>query len=479
MKYIWLFLSVLFITVFDLQGQDFKTIYPERTLFFTSTTNSTVSLRIDSMINGTEITYYPNREIREISPDCFSPKGAPWIGDHIIIREDGTNLFFNKNLDTIKINTIAPLNGSWRAFYIPDSISVIATVEQYDTLGFLGLNDSVKTIGFQVFDRNMDPKENRLNDMKIKISKNYGFVQTLHFYLFPDLDDYYSHEVMQEYILAGMTNPAIGLQNLTWREVYDFQPGDELHIQHKGYEAIMLKYIRNMVLKYLSRIDYEDSIVYECYLKENIDTYTEGLITNTEYLEFSYKSKIQDNPDFDKLPGEPIIHDNDMYWFSSNGDQTSKSDMFSVIFYYLGEDSCWHSPIIDGCGDPNRYLKGLGGPYFECDGFWTFESELLVYYKKGDTSWGTPLVITSTPDIPENDEINLFPNPAKDEITITTLHFEGMNFELFDAAGCSIISKPLYNQSGKIDISQLTPGLYIYYMTKDKRVIKMGKLVKN
>lgn len=478
MKYILLVLSVLCITVFDLQGQDFKTINPDRTLFFTSNTNSAMGLRIDSVKNGTEITFYPYRVIREIYSECFSPKGAPWIGDHIIIREDGTNLFFNKNLDTVKINTLAPLNGSWRAFYIPDSISVIATVVQYDTLGFLGLNDSVKTIGFQVFDRNMDPKENRLNDMKIKISKNYGFVQTFHFYLFPDLDDNFTHEVMQEYILAGMTNPAIGLQNLNRRAVYDFQPGDELHIQHKGYEAIMLKTIRNKVLKYLSRIDYEDSIIYECSLKENFDTYTDGLITNTEYHEFSYRLRIIDNPDFDKLSGEPIIHDNRMSWFKSY-DQTSKSDIGSVEWYYPGDDSCWYTPIIDGCGDPNTYLKGLGGPYFECDGYWTRESELLVYYKKGDKTWGTPLVITSVADFPEIGEIKVFPNPARDEITITARHYTDMNFELFDAAGCSVISKSLYNQSRSIDISQLTPGVYIYYMTKDKRVIKMGKLVKN
>jgi hypothetical protein len=477
MKFIWLLLGGICFTFFDLQGQDFTTIYPDRTLFFTTTTNSAMGLRIDSVIYGPEITCYPNRTVRGISWDCTTPKGIPWIGDHITIREDGTNLFFNKNMDTVKINTLSPLHDSWRAFYIPDSISVIATVEQYDTLGFLGLNDSVKTIGFQVFDRNMLPRNNILNDMKIKISKNYGFVQALNFYLFNDLD--YTNESIQEHVLAGMTNPAVGLQNLTWREVYDFQPGDELHIQHQGYEGIMLKYIRNKVLRYLSRTDFEDSIVYACSLKENIDTYTEGLISNAEYLESSFKLKIRDNQNFDKLPGEPIIQDNSLYWFSSYVDPIAKVDMGTETLYYPGDDSCWQSPIIDGCGGLNTYIKGLGGPYYSCDGYWTLESELLVYYKKGDKIWGTPLVITSVPDIPEIDEITVFPNPARDEITITARHYAENNFELFDAAGCSIISKQLYNQSSIIDINQLKPGLYFYYMTKDKRVIKMGKLVKN
>jgi hypothetical protein len=476
MKNIWFLLIGFCFTFPGLQGQDFTTIFPDRTLFFTSPNTEVISLRIDSIINGTEIAYYPDRIVRGLSWDCITPKGTPWTGDHIIIHEDGTNLFFNKNRDTVKIKTLAPLHDSWTAFYIPDSISVKATVEQYDTLGFLGLNDSVKTIGFQVFDRNMDPEINILNDMKIKISKKYGFVLALNFYLFNDRD--YTGEVIQEYVLAGMTNPAIGLQNLTWRGVYDFQPGDELHIQHKGYDGIMLTYIRNRVLKYLSRIDYEDSIIYECYFKENLDTYTEGLISNTTYREFTYKLRILDNEDFDKLPGEPIIHDNLLYWFSSSIDPVLKADMGTESRFYPGDDSCWQRGIIDGCGDVNRYLKGLGGPYYSCDGYWSLESELLVYYKKGDKTWGTPLVITSAPDIPEPDEIHVFPNPATDEITITVLNYPDNNFELFDATGRSLISKNLYEQSSTIDISQLTSGLYIYYLKKDARVIKMGKLIK-
>ena len=131
------------------------------------------------------------------------------------------------------IKTTALLNDSWTAYYLPDSIKIIATVISHDTMSFLGQLDSVKTIGFQVYDKNMDLLDYPLNTMELRISKNFGFVKTFNFYLFPNLTDYTS-ERFEEYSLIGLSNPEIGIQNLTWFEINDFQPGDELHIVNES-----------------------------------------------------------------------------------------------------------------------------------------------------------------------------------------------------------------------------------------------------
>ena len=67
-------------------------------------------------------------------------------------------------------------------------------------------------------------------------------------------------------------------QNLTWFEVNDFQPGDELHIdessswiEHEG-DRIGYAITNKANYKYLEGIDYTDSIVYIIARKQSIET---------------------------------------------------------------------------------------------------------------------------------------------------------------------------------------------------------------
>ena len=71
------------------------------------------------------------------------------FGEKVIVR-DSMNLFCNLNNDTIQSR---PAPGCWKAgsFYEPaDSIKIVATITGFDTYTFLGLTDSVKTIGLMV-----------------------------------------------------------------------------------------------------------------------------------------------------------------------------------------------------------------------------------------------------------------------------------------------------------------------------------------
>lgn len=195
--------------------------------------------------------------------------------EKVIVKENGENQFFNKLNETITLKTKAGLGQKWIAYQMMDSLIIEAKVIKHDTLNFLGLNDSVKTIKFQAYDKNMNPFPCDINKMTLQISKNHGFVKIFNFYLFPFFYGRYLSARFEEYNLIGLSNPKVGIKNLTWLEVYDFQAGDELHIADE-YSIIeygkVFSTTNKAIYKYLERTDYLDSIVYVYSRKQSIYT---------------------------------------------------------------------------------------------------------------------------------------------------------------------------------------------------------------
>jgi hypothetical protein len=77
----------------------------------------------------------------------------------------------------------------------------------------------------------------------------------------------------------------------------------------------------------------------------------------------------------------------------------------------------------------------------------------------------------------ENDNVQIYPNPSNDYIGFNSLNkmFEGFSFSLFDASG-NLVKNAVFHQ--RIDISDLSRGIYFYRLQKDGKVLT-GKVVKN
>lgn len=283
------------------------------------------------------------------------------------------NIFFNMNNDTIRFNTKALLNDKWMVFSIIDSLQIEATIINYDTMSFMGLRDSVKTIGFQVYDESMNPLDYDINDMHIQISKTSGFLQVFNFSLFPNLQVDYPTEELEEYYLIGLSNPQVGIQNLTWFQVNDFQVGDELHVldesSHWAGYTTGYAITNKAIYKYFERTDYEDSIVYFYSREQSINTIWEGDSTTFKYNNDTIKSIITSNKYFDQLPGEPVIIDNETYqYYMNNGTNLSKSNPWQYETFFFSGDSCWDIFIADGCLYCTKYIKGLVLDIYNIDG---------------------------------------------------------------------------------------------------------------
>jgi hypothetical protein len=485
MRPLKLTLILISISIFNGFGQNYQTVYSNRIANFENQYKNVKSIRIDSAKYQTDSILYPFTVIQQLDYNCFSPKVASWIGEKVIINENGENKFLNKMNDTITLNTKAKFGDKWIAFQLIDSFIIEATVIKHDTMSFLGINDSIKIIGFQAYDKSMNPLDCDINEMNIQISKNYGFVKTFNIYLFPNFQVDYPSEQFEEYNLIGLSKPRVGIQNLTWFEVNDFQVGDALHILDESSSWYGNGYgyatTDKAIYKYLERADYTDSIVYRFSRKQSIYT---TWIDSSSYKFFydTLKTTVKCDTLFDKLPGEPIITDYETYnYYMTNEVPISKTNPRGIESFLFSGGSCWYMLLADGCLTEDKYIKGLGGPYYSCTNAFSLggAKRKLVYYKKGETTWGSPLIITGNTDIELTSKIKVFPNPAKNYLNII---FEkdinsDLTIDIFDINGRSIISLKLDSFDSKINISDLGPGIYIYKLVGNEKVFKMDKLI--
>jgi hypothetical protein len=76
----------------------------------------------------------------------------------------------------------------------------------------------------------MNPISANLNNCSIELTRTGGISKTINLYAFP-FDEF--HMPAEELIVNVDTTFSLSNQknsNLTWKQVHDFQPGDEIHI---------------------------------------------------------------------------------------------------------------------------------------------------------------------------------------------------------------------------------------------------------
>jgi hypothetical protein len=484
MKTLHLCLLLVTIVVFKAKAHDYQTVHAKQTALFKNTTNYRIKgLRVDSVKVASDTILYPFATIQEVSAGCFSPFKASWMGEKVVVKPDGVNLFFNREGNTITLKTKARLNETWIAFQRADTFMVEASVQTIELGNVLGLSDSVKTVTFHVVDQQGNTLDHALNQLNVKISKTYGFVEALNFYLFPDLIVRYPTNRLEKYSLVGLSDPKVGLQNLTWFDVNNFNPGDELHVQeHRlgdpNFYLPIREYDNRCIYKYLKRTDYTDSIVYRYARKQSIKTVYADSTTLKTYND-TLKSVVLANLAFDQLPGKPVIEANSAYqMFMLNEEFRMKIDPHTTELY-SGSENCLGIIAGEGCLYEKRYIDGLGGPYYHCSGYvGDSEERKLVYYKKGETEWGEKLVITGVPKLKTDGQLQVFPNPARDVVTFQ-LNGDSETHEvrIYNQSGQLVKTECFEGNSYKLHLTGLKSGIYLYKVTSSNTSIYTGKLV--
>jgi hypothetical protein len=480
---------LFFLLTVELPAQNYRTVNSDRTGFFMNEYEIT-SLRIDSVkAIGDDTVYFPMKNIQEIYTEweCFSPYAPSWIGEKVIIGSDGTNIFFNRINDSIRIKTGAKKGEEWLCYISEGSLKIYAKVTDCGTKSFIGVVDSVKTITFEAYNKYDKQIEHAINDKEIILSKNHGFVKTLNFFFFPDFEgSYFYYDHLQELSLCGLTNPQIGIDNLTWKEVYDFDVGDEIHTFYEyycmpepdGYDVF------KDILKYIKKEIQGDNIFYTIERRQRKETHLEGNV-DVVVTHDTIGRLITDNSIFNVLPDEPVITDYEAYSYSMNitgcNGRLSKSEPSYQEIIYLAWDSCWSYTNVEGFDPIYTYIEGLGGPYYSAESYWCIGSNLersLKYYKKGGETWGTPYVISDLEEINTEPYFELYPNPVTDRLFIkTTPENIPYTFSLWDLSGKLLYESVIEEADYCLTDFKPSAGFYYYRIIDRSGRINSGKLI--
>ena len=77
-------------------------------------------------------------------------------------------------------------------------------------------------------------------------------------------------------------------------------------------------------------------------------------------------------------------------------------------------------------------------------------------------------------------QIQVFPNPAKDEITLKMndeLICKNSWIDIFSLSGNKVLTEPILNSIQKVSVSKLQKGIYFYQVKFDNKALKKGKIV--
>jgi uncharacterized delta-60 repeat protein len=436
--------------------------------------NRIISLEIEEVnFDGDSLLKpYPNWIKTGFS--CLSPDDASVLGKEVRVSTEGYHEFYNVFGDTIRIEFDAEQGTSWIAYTSPEGNQFVeATMLSEEIEPVLDNMDLVKTIGFQMLDANLNPINAEVNDWEMKYGAQYGLIR------FPDLSNFPNYEwteiqLMPMFDLVGLNDE--GVQDLTTFDIFDFNIGDEIHYERAwqtGFNITIWQFAEEI----LARTDYADSIVYEI----EIDSWSySGPSAELNFGEpntlIQFRT-IEIDSLFDQPAGRPLL-DQDLFgtftWLEPTTQGISKNYYHGGPIYFgqidNEEDSCF-SDISDwGCNwAADYYIKGLGGPYYFCDPSLKSNSwQELLYYNKGGEEWGEP--VSTFFRAQEKDALEIYPNPARDEIRVRG------NFHLIDAIQVFSVDGRLLQQKVTtypegseivLDISSLTEGVYITQIEED------------
>lgn len=117
--------------------------------------------------------------------------------------------------------------------------------------------------------------------------------------------------------------------------------------------------------------------------------------------------------------------------------------------------------------------------FMEGDNYWMSE-KLKYYHKANGQIWGTPISISGIVDLSDNLNIQVYPNPTKDNCILNWKNFSDTDksyVSLYDIFGKFMRNIPITSQQTTIAKQDLANGLYFWQITKNNRIVQKGKLV--
>ena len=74
--------------------------------------------------------------------------------------------------------------------------------------------------------------------------------------------------------------------------------------------------------------------------------------------------------------------------------------------------------------------------------------------------------------------VGFYPNPAKDNVTITTQGLASDRYLLYDITGRVILSGAIESNNQAVDVSAISKGVYLISVSDKGKLVGNGKVVK-
>jgi len=478
-------LLLLCVIPFIPSAQNYQNICSPGTTFFQDSTLHLKAFRRDSVApqgNGDTIffSYLAIRDTSDGYNDCKDIANGDILGRKIYKKHDGWIFFFNEYTDSIRINSQADLNETWNFFDLPFIGYIQAKVTSIINDSILGTTDQVKVITFQAKDQGNNNIPHFLNQKTIKLSQHYGFSRMLDVYYVPSGTVFYK--------LAGKSTPALGVQDFTMKDVYNYDVGDIFHYTGSGSGGGGGGYWK-LINKILGKTVYGnmDSATYVVEACKNMFSYPPGIYTNfhdTMNVKYNF-IEMDGNPIYSRLPDEFY----GSYLFSRTA---STKTLTWGVYTYSSWENCYTYPPEGVDETTDSYSPGLGCTY---NAFYEMESgnvyqnsQTLVYYKKGNITWGTPVATDCNALVDVKlladrgkPAIRVVPNPVETKATIIVEnYFPGKNlqFDLYNYLGKKILHSLIKSDFFTFSRDGIPSGLYLYtFLNENGVVIGQGKII--
>lgn len=348
-----------------------------------------------------------------------------WLGKEVIEYKNarGSMGFITRGDDTLLIKYAAKPGESWEVTKLTSGgyLRGIVTMVDYDSLMKGTLADSLKYIEFQAYDQLNLPATHAWNGQKIILSKNFGLFNFIHLAEFPQFE---THPLFN-CSLSGYDSGTIehGYKDLTFRDIFDYQPGMELHFREASGNINSGSTVEKLEAWHINQVTWlnPDSVRLE------YDLFFKNYPTSANPILYYYgtrgkiiSSKHPDNQMVTKHPGQmnltllqyPGKIEVAFNFPNFSTDSTGKQ----IGNPFLIRDSLNYEMGVANGSKGKEYQKGLGMTrdyFYDCDS-WDFRR--LVYYKRGNVTWGDPHTLVSREKPQSNPfDLSLYPNPATEQ----------------------------------------------------------------
>ena len=453
------------------------------------------------MISGQDTLFLTFASIRDTAEpgmaDCLDSEAGSVMGRKIL-RQFNRTVLFNYRQDSIFIRNNSVAGESWVYYSFANGDYIKANHQQTVYQEIPGGEDSVKVIELMRKDADGNVIEDEVNGKQVLLSKNHGLIKTFDNYLFP--------MKLAELSLIGYENPETGITNLNAKGVYDFDIGDEFHIESEDIfevydeEDSVYKIVSGDIVRKIrlvtGRADFADSVVYQYAECSKTIRYTAG-VPDTLYQTGDVAETIifdSIRPGLlDAYPGQKVAHPEwdtyyDIVLFNSSlYNYHLQKVITDDAFEYF--DSCVVHSFFDPCCYNEVYIESCGGPYYQWSN-WAGSTikNKLVYYNKNGVEWGEPiakdcddLLSDIHEQVDPNGQITVYPNPFTDELTIRVSNAGNqiIQVDLFDINGHLLSRMSLHENIFNLNTADLSGGIYILEVQFENGSLVRRKVVKS